>query len=126
LERKKPTPVEMAKIVAHPEVPNEETEVETVRALEDRYGKWHLAVQRQRQMKKQTQDDGGSRKKLAAACRQMTHFSIPTLCKGHGCQGPGRIIVMREAPKEQTVEKRHQAQPKCNNGIRDRGLKQQL
>jgi hypothetical protein len=37
LERKESTPVEMANVESHPEVPNEEAEVETVGALENRY-----------------------------------------------------------------------------------------
>jgi hypothetical protein len=59
LERKGPTPEEMANVAAHPEVPNEEAEVETVAALEDLYGGRHLAVWRRRQPKKRTQGDGG-------------------------------------------------------------------
>jgi hypothetical protein len=34
--------------------------------------------------------------------------------------------VVRGTPKEQTFYKRRQTQRKCNNGIRDRALKQQL
>jgi hypothetical protein len=36
-------------VATHPEVPNEEAEVETIGALEDRYGKGHLAVRRRLQ-----------------------------------------------------------------------------
>jgi hypothetical protein len=39
VEEKESTPVEMTNIAAHPEVPNEEAEVETVGALEDGYGR---------------------------------------------------------------------------------------
>jgi hypothetical protein len=35
LERKEPTPVEVANVAIHSEVPNEEAEVETVGAMED-------------------------------------------------------------------------------------------
>jgi hypothetical protein len=35
-------------VAKHQEVPNEEAEVETVGALKDRYGDWHLAVGRGR------------------------------------------------------------------------------
>jgi hypothetical protein len=62
LERKEPTPVEMANVVAHHEESNEMTEVETIGALESRYWDWRLAVGRRRQVKKWTQGDGGSRK----------------------------------------------------------------
>jgi hypothetical protein len=71
LGRKEPTPVEMANVAVHPGVANEETEVETVGALENRYGGRHLVVGRRRQLKKWTQD-GGSRKKLAAFSSRMT------------------------------------------------------
>jgi hypothetical protein len=46
---------------------NEETSLEIIRARENRYGDRHLAVGRCRQLKKRTQNDGGSWKKLAAA-----------------------------------------------------------
>jgi hypothetical protein len=35
---------EMKSVVEHQEVPKEEATVETVVALEDQYGDWHLAV----------------------------------------------------------------------------------
>jgi hypothetical protein len=35
LESKEPTPVEMANVAAHPEVSEDEAEVETIGALED-------------------------------------------------------------------------------------------
>jgi hypothetical protein len=72
LERKESTPVEMANIGAHPDVPNEQAEVETVRVLEDRYGNRPLAIGRHQPLKKQTQSDGGSQKKLATSCRWPT------------------------------------------------------
>jgi hypothetical protein len=50
----------------HQEVPNEESAVETIRALEDRYGDWHLAIGCRHQPKKRTQGDGGTRKKLTS------------------------------------------------------------
>jgi hypothetical protein len=71
LERKEPTPVEMAGVAVHPKVPNEEAEVETVGPLEDRYGDWHAAVGRHQQLKKWTQGYRRSQKKLATVCRQV-------------------------------------------------------
>jgi hypothetical protein len=59
--------------------------------LKDRYGDRHLAVGRRRQPKKRTQSDGGSRQKLAAACRRLTRRAFPTRRKGGGCRGPGKI-----------------------------------
>jgi hypothetical protein len=49
-------------VADHQEIRNEEAAVETIRALEDRYGDWHLAVGRCRQPKKWTQGDGGFQK----------------------------------------------------------------
>jgi hypothetical protein len=63
--RVKPDAVEV-----HPEVPDEEAEVE------NRYGDRHLAVGRRQQPKKRTQGDGGSRKKLAAVRRLMTRRAV--------------------------------------------------
>jgi hypothetical protein len=51
------------------DLPQEEGAVKTIGALEDRYGDRHLAARRRRQPKKRTQGDGGSQKKLVAACR---------------------------------------------------------
>jgi hypothetical protein len=46
LERKEPTPVKMANVVAHSKILKEEAAVETIGALEDRYGDQNLAVRR--------------------------------------------------------------------------------
>jgi hypothetical protein len=46
LERKEPTLEDMTNIAAHPEKSNEEAAVETIGALEDRYGARHLATGR--------------------------------------------------------------------------------
>jgi hypothetical protein len=54
LERKEPTPVEMAKVTGHPEDPNEEAEMETIGTLWDRNGERHLALRRHQQSKKRT------------------------------------------------------------------------
>jgi hypothetical protein len=60
-------------VAEHQEAPKQEAAVETIEALQDRCGDRHLAVGRRRQPNKRTQGDGGSRKKLAAACRRTTH-----------------------------------------------------
>jgi hypothetical protein len=52
----------------------------------------------------------------------MTYGTIPAPCKGHGCQGPGKDDDVHETPKGRTLEIRHQAWPKRNNGIKDQGL----
>jgi hypothetical protein len=83
--------------------------VETVGALEDRYGDRHLAVRHHWQPKKHTQGDDGSLKKLAAAHRWMTRRIVPARHKGHGRQGTGRDSVARGTPKRETFRKIHQA-----------------
>jgi hypothetical protein len=116
--------------------PKEEVEVETIGALEHRYGDWHLAIGRRRQPKRRTQGDCGSRKKLAATRIQMTHCAIPAWHKGHGHKGltvekrrqknHTKDNVVRGTPAGQTFEKRCWARSKRNNGIRDRGLRWEL
>jgi hypothetical protein len=106
-------PEEKVVVVEHQEVPNEETAVVTIGALEDRYGDLHLAVGCCREPKKRKQGDGGSRKKLAAARRRLTGHAFSARHKGRSHKGP-------------TVKKRRRKGPECNNGIRNRGLKEQL
>jgi hypothetical protein len=105
-EKMKENPEEMKSVAEHQEVSKEEAAIGTIGALEDRYGKQHLPVEHQRQLKKWTQGDGGSWKKLAASRRRMTCRGIPALCKGR-------------SHKEPTVKKRQQKGPECNNGIRN-------
>jgi hypothetical protein len=94
-------------------VPKEEGAVETIGAPKDRYGDRHLDVGRCQTPKKLTQGDGGSRRKLAAIRRRMTLRAVPSLHKGHYHKAP-------------TVEKRRWKGPECTNGIRSRGLKEQI
>jgi hypothetical protein len=72
----------------HLEVPKKEAAVETIGALEDRYGDRHLAVWHRRQPKKRTQRDGGSRQKLAAARGRLTRPAVPARRKGRSHIGP--------------------------------------
>jgi hypothetical protein len=60
----------------HQEAPKEEVAVETIRALEDQHGHWHLAIGCHRQPKKQIQGTGGSQKKLVPTQRWMTRHAI--------------------------------------------------
>jgi hypothetical protein len=87
LESKEPTSVVIGSIVVHKEVPKEEATVKTVTALKKQYGNQHLAIGHHRQLKKETQGDSGSWKKLATAHRGMTHHAVPAPSKGHGHQG---------------------------------------
>jgi hypothetical protein len=115
LESKEPTSVQIVSIEVHEEVPKEEAAVKTVRALTKQYGDRHLATGHTQQLKKQTQGDSGSQKKLAAAHRWMTHCAIPAPCKAYNRQGPGRDNVARGTLRGQMFEKRHQAQLEGSN-----------
>jgi hypothetical protein len=68
-------PEEKEAMAEHKEVPNEGAALGIIGGLKDRCGDRHLAVGQRRQPKKRTQNDGGSRKKLAAARRQMTRLA---------------------------------------------------
>jgi hypothetical protein len=65
LESNEPTSLEVDSVVVHQEVPKEEVAMDTFGALKKRHGDRHLAVGRRRR----TQGNGGSREKLAVACR---------------------------------------------------------
>jgi hypothetical protein len=95
------------------EAPNEVATVETIGALEDQHGGWHLAIGCCRQPKKRTQGDGGSRKTFATTRSRMTHHAAPA-------QHTGRVH------KRSTVEKIWQKGPECNNNNRNQGARQQL
>jgi hypothetical protein len=66
----------------------------------------HVAIGRCRQTKKQTQDDGVSLQKLAAARGRLTLLAIPAPHKGHSHQGPGKDDAVRGTPKGRTFDKR--------------------
>jgi hypothetical protein len=63
--------------VEHQDVLKEKSTVETLGALKDQYGDWHLAAGCHQQPNKWTQGDGESQKKLAAAHRQKTCCTVP-------------------------------------------------
>jgi hypothetical protein len=114
LEKMETNPKEKEAVEEQQEVPKNEAAVETIEALEDRYGDGHLAVGRRRQPKKWTQGDGGSRQKFAAARGRVTRRAVPAPRKG-----PVKDDVVCGAPKGQTFERRRRALPKRNSGIRD-------
>jgi hypothetical protein len=82
------SPEEIESEVEHEEVPEEEAAVETLGALKKWYGARDLAVGCRWQLKKQTQGDCGSWKKLAAACREITRHAGVLWHKGRGHIGP--------------------------------------
>jgi hypothetical protein len=84
LVSKEPTSEETKSKAEHEEVSKEEDAVGTFGPLKGRYRGRHLAVRCRGQPKKRTQGNGGSRKKLIAACRGMTRRATParTLSSG--------------------------------------------
>jgi hypothetical protein len=74
LETWKPNRKDKA-IAVHEEVPKEEAAVETFEALKKRHRDWHLATGHCAKLKERNQDSGGSRQKLAAASRGVTHHA---------------------------------------------------
>jgi hypothetical protein len=125
LESKEPTSLEVEPEAERDEVPKQEAAVETVRVLKKRHGDRHLASRRSGQMKKRTQGSGGSRKKLAAACRGMTRSAIPGKRKGQSRQVQGQDNVARGASKGRTFRKRCRPKPEGSTGIRNRSSRQE-
>jgi hypothetical protein len=114
-------------VAEHQEVPKEKTAVETIRALEDQYRDWHLAIGCCLQLKKWTQGSEGSQKKLATT-RMMTYphsYKRPT-AKKRRQKKQTKEYVIQGAHKGGIFQKRRRAQLKSSNSIRDRGLKQEL
>jgi hypothetical protein len=108
------------------EVRKGEATMKTVKALKKGHGDRHLAIRRRGQPKKRTHSDGGSQKKLVAACRGMNHRAIPAQRKRHYCQRQGKDKAVPRTQKERTFGKRRQAKPEGINGIRNRGAGRQL
>jgi hypothetical protein len=88
LERKEPTPMEMANVAAQLKDLNGEMCEEMVWATDDLSKDRRLTVRRHRQLKKRTQGVGGSQKKSVAAHGWMTRRTIFARHKGHCHKGP--------------------------------------
>jgi hypothetical protein len=110
----------------HEVVSKEEAAAKTVRALKEQYGDWHLATGHSQQLRKRTQGDGGSWKKLATTYRGMTSHAMTFLHHA-------RNMVIRDHAKDNVVHgthkgwifgKRHWVQQECSKGIRVRELKE--
>jgi hypothetical protein len=71
----------------HEAVPKEEAVVKIVTALKKQYRDQPLTLKRHGQLKKGTQGNDGSQKKLAAACRGITQHAGVAWLKGHGHEG---------------------------------------
>jgi hypothetical protein len=116
--------------------------VEIVGALAERYGKLLPALKLHREPKKRAQGNGGPPQKFAAAHGRWKRHAIPAPRKGHGRKGPDKTIgnettrrslkqraqdkVVRGTATGRTFEERRRTQMVCNNGTRDKVMKQRL
>jgi hypothetical protein len=77
--------------------------------------------------KELTPGDCGPRKELpAASCRRMTRSTKVARRRGQDHKICDQGNVVQETRKGRTFEERRWNGPECNNGIRDRGWRQQL
>jgi hypothetical protein len=90
----------MKSLVEHEEVPKEESVLETFGALKKRPGDRHLAIGHHQKPKKRAQGNGGSQKKLAAACRGMTCHAIPARVRGMVIRDKARTRLYKEPRKD--------------------------
>jgi hypothetical protein len=86
LEKMEANPGKLQSLAVH-QVSKEVAAVATFRALRKRHRDRHLVVRRRGQPEKRTQDNGGSRKRLAAARRGMARRVGVAWCKRSGHAG---------------------------------------
>jgi hypothetical protein len=155
LEEEKPASRELKPAVADEEVPREDAAVMPVGGLRKQCRGQKQATGRREQPKKLHRGICGSREKLAAACRKMSHCATVawrtrnilrqilthgscrlrkevtaagmkiTRCAGHSSKGQNKDVE-RETRKGRTEQNERWRGPVCENGISNRGLKQQL
>jgi hypothetical protein len=87
LEKVEASQGEMQSEEVHEEVPKEEAAVKSFGALMKQHRGQHLAAECGQKPKKGTRGNGGSRMKLASACRGLIHHAGVAQCKGHCRQG---------------------------------------
>jgi G:T/U-mismatch repair DNA glycosylase len=113
-------PEEMKSKAEHQEVPKEHAAVKPVGELRKRHRGRNVAAERRRK------PTDGSRRKLVAVRRRTTLSAKVARRKGHSLQGQGKDKVSPRTLKSGTSGWRHQPKPEQKNGIRNRGLRQQL
>jgi hypothetical protein len=120
-------PEEIKSVAEHQEVTVEEAAVKSLGALKKQHMGWHLVAGCHSQLQERTQGNCGSRKKLAAASRKLTHSAGVAQRKGHIVRKTQTgNNVARGAPRGQMSRRRCQPKLERKNGIRNRGLRQQL
>jgi hypothetical protein len=113
--------VEIKFVAVHEEFRTEDAAVKSSGTMKKRHSGRNLAAGRRGKSKELTKGDYGSRRKLAAASRRMTHSTKVARRRRHDQKN-----VVQETRKGETLGKRRWKDRECNNGIRDRGLRQQL
>jgi hypothetical protein len=109
----------MKSVAEHQEVPKEEAAMQTVTELKKQYRDQHLAIKRCGQPKNGSRATLGIWKKLAAACREMTHCAGVAWRKGRSHQGLEKDSVMQGTQDGRMFGKKRPAQPVGISGIRD-------
>jgi hypothetical protein len=88
---------------------------------------WHLAAECRQEPKDRTQGNCGPQKKLTTTIRTMTHHAGVAWRKGNFVgKHRTRDSVVQGTVKRWIFGRRHQPKQECKNGIRNRGLRQQL
>jgi hypothetical protein len=155
IEKIEPDSGMMQSVGEHQEAPEEDATVMPVGEPRKRRRDRNLDARRRRKQQERTQKKDGCRKNLVAARRGTTHRAAVawrkinvfrkilthrycglrkevtavgmkiTRCAGHRHKGQNKDIVEQEIPKRQTEENKSWKVPECENGIMDRGLRQQ-
>jgi hypothetical protein len=110
----------------HEEVPKEHAAVKPVGGLRKWHRGQHLAAGRHGQPEEGTWGNYGFWKKLVAARGRMTRHAGVAQHKGHRLQGQSKDDVLPRTSKRRTLGRRYQQKLECKNGIRNRGLRQEL
>jgi hypothetical protein len=106
----------------HQEVPKEEAALDTVGVMKERCRDRHLAVRRSGQPKKLTQGNGGSRKKLAAACRRNGRRTVEQrrqkiADRGHCLKGNLEKTDLREETSGDTGRHQWNKEPRLKKHL---------
>jgi hypothetical protein len=125
LAEEEPTSVDMKPEAAQQyDVPKEDAEMMPIGGPKKRRMGRKLAAERQGKPKERNQGKDGRRKKFAVARRGTTGRAKVALCMENAVgKVRARDNVVRGAPKERTLGRRHQPRPECKSGIKDLGSK---
>jgi hypothetical protein len=121
-----PDPGTMQYVGEHQEVPKEEAAVMAVGGLRKRRRDQTLAMRRHQKTKGRIRASRELWKKLAVSRREMTHRAKVAWRRGHDRKRYDQDNVAPRTPKKWTSRMGRWQGMEYNNGIRDRGLRQEL